>query len=113
MLLRIWRARFDPERLDELNDFARTRSTPMFDSFPGCMGHLFAHRDDTYWAVSMWVGHFHISHAEGSDVYRETAEALEATGILRGEPAIEVLDIDALNLGWQSRRPDDDDEYDD
>lgn len=113
MLLRIWRTRFDPERLAELNEFSKTRSTQMFDSFPGCMGHLFAHRDDTYMTVSMWVGRFHIDRAEGSEIYAETSEALDATGILRGDPSVEVLDIDALNLGWQSRRPDDDDEYDD
>lgn len=104
MLLRIWKTEFDAERLDELNEFAKTRSTPMFDSFPGCMGHLFAHRDGTYYTLSMWIGAHAIREAEATDLYRQTVAALLATGILRGEQTVEVLDIDALNLGWESRR---------
>jgi len=102
----LWRTEFDPERLDELNEFARTRSTPMFDSFPGCMGHLFSHRGDTYLTISMWIGRHAINQAEASDVYKETVGALLATGILRGEQHTEVFDIDALNLGWESRDAD-------
>lgn len=110
MLMRLWRTEYDPERLEELRDFARARSTPMFDSFPGCMGHLFAHRDATWLTISMWIGAHAISVAEHSTVYRETVDALDATGILRGQPSVEIYDIDALNLGWESRRGTEDDE---
>lgn len=107
MLLRLWRTDFDPGRLDELIEFAKTRSTPMFDALPGCMGHMFTHSGASYLTVSMWVGHHAIAQAEASAVYRRTVEALEATGILRGNQRVEVFDIDALNLGWNSRTEDD------
>lgn len=112
MLLRLWRTKFDPGRLDELNEFASSRSTPMFDSFAGCMGHMFCHSGDSYLTISMWIGRHAIEQAEASDVYRKTTEALLATGIVGGEQTVEVLDIDALNLGWESRREPDDEDYD-
>ena len=104
MLLRIWRTDFDIERLEELNEFAKTQSSTMFDAFPGCMGHLFSHRDNTYVSISMWIGHHAIRQAESSDIYGKTVNALVATGILQGAQQVEVLEIDALNLGWDSRR---------
>jgi heme-degrading monooxygenase HmoA len=107
VLLRLWRTEFDPERIEELNEFAKTRSVPMFDSFPGCAGHLFSHHDDTFMTISMWIGHHAIRQAEASDLYRETVDALEATGILRGEQHVEVFEVSALNLGWDSRRASD------
>lgn len=110
MLLRLWRTRFDLDRLDELNEFARARSTPMFDSFPGCAGHLFSHSDDEYLAISLWIGAYAIAQAEASDRYRENVEALAATGILLGDQEVTVYDVDGLNLGWESRRRDGEEE---
>ena len=104
MLVPIWRTEFDIDCLEELNEFAKARSSAMFESFAGCMGHMFSHRDSTYVTISMWIGHHAIRQAEASDIYRETVDALSSTGILRGAQEIEVLDIDALNLGWESRR---------
>ena len=102
MLLRLWRAEFDHERLDELNEFARTRSGPMFDSLPGCMGHIFSHSAGTYLTISMWIGDRAIKQAEASDIYRETVAAITASGILRGDQVIEVFDVDGVNFGRES-----------
>lgn len=107
MLLRTWRTGFDPERLPELEHFAETRSTPMFDSFSGCLGHIYAHTGDTYLAISLWIGRHAIRAAEESELYRTTVADLTATGMLRGGQAVEVFEVSALNLAWD-RDPDDD-----
>jgi hypothetical protein len=74
---------------------------------------MFGHHGDTYVTISMWIGRHAIEQAEESDAYRDTVASLSATGILRGEADVEVFDIDALNLGWESRREPDDEDYDD
>ena len=99
MLLRMWWTEFDLDRLDELNEFARTRSTPMFEAFTGCLGHVFAHQGDRFLAASTWIGHHAIGVAEASSLYRETVDSLAATGLLRGEQSGEVFDISSLNMG--------------
>ena len=73
------------------------------------MGHLHAHRGDRFVTISTWIGRHAIETAERSSLYRETVDALEATGILRGSSTVDVFDIDGLNLGWESRRAAQDD----
>ena len=98
MLLRLWLSGFDPERLGELNDFATSRSGPMFDSFDGCLGYAFAHSEAIYWTLSLWSDREAIARAEQSDLYKETVEAIHATGILQGDQQVEVLDLHALSF---------------
>ncbi len=98
MLLRTWRTGFDPERLDEFEEFARTRSTPMFESFAGWIGHFHSHTEGEYLTVSLWIGRHAIATAEASEIYRATVAALEATGILSGEQTVEVWELTSLNF---------------
>lgn len=81
----------------------------MFDSFPGCMGHLFARQGDTYLTISMWIGRHAIRSAEESELYRTTVNDIAAAGFLRGKQTVEVFEISSLNLGWESRNGSDDD----
>jgi hypothetical protein len=100
----MWSSHFDVERLAEINEFAKKRSTPMFESFIGCLGHLFAHQGDRYMATSLWIGRHAIAIAEASQVYKETADALAQTGLLRCGQTVDVYDIVALNMGFEDRK---------
>ena len=73
----------------------------MFESLAGCMGHLFARRDDTYLTISMWVGRHAIRAAEESEIYSKTVADIMATGVLRGRQTVEVFEISALNMGFE------------
>ena len=103
----MWRTGYDPERLDDLERFAKERSTPMFESFAGCLGHIYSHDDESFLTISLWIGRHAIKAAEASELYRETVSALERTGVLRGSQTVEVLKVSSLNMGWGAE-PDDD-----
>lgn len=98
MLLRIWRTEFDPERIQELREFAATRSEPMFESFPGCQGFVFAHDHSTYVTMSLWRDAADIAEAEATALYQETVAALLASEMLLGPQTVEIFDIDTTNL---------------
>jgi heme-degrading monooxygenase HmoA len=94
VIVRIWRTRIDPARSEEYESFASERSLPMFRSQPGFRGVLFASGDETERAVvSFWENTGAVEELGRSPTYRETVDALLASGILTGEQTVEVLDV--------------------
>ena len=93
MILRIWRTRFDPSRLGELQDFAESISMPMFDSLPGCVGQIHANDGSTWITQTLWESTEAISEAESSDRYRGTVAAILDLGVIVGEPTTEVFTV--------------------
>ncbi len=112
MLLRTWRTGYDRGRLDELEEFARTRSTPMFESFAGCLGHIYAHDADEYVTISLWIGRHAIRAAEESDLYRSTVADITAAGFLTGEQSVDVLEVSSWQFAWEGE-PEEDEFEDD
>ncbi|NNF08785.1 MAG: hypothetical protein HKN74_00680 [Acidimicrobiia bacterium] len=100
MLTRIWRTRFDPDRLGELQEFADTVSGPMFRRLPGCRGYIYAVAGSTWVTQTFWDSQKEIAAAEASGDYRQVVAALEATGILRDEPTTEILTVTGTEMGW-------------
>jgi heme-degrading monooxygenase HmoA len=94
VIVRIWRTGIDPGRAEEYERFARERSLPMFRSQAGFRGVLFASADETERVVlSFWEDAGAAAALGESPRYRETADALLASGILTGEQTVEVLDV--------------------
>ena len=99
MIVRIWRTGIDPARADEYDRFAQERSLPMFRSQPGCRGVLFTTAaDDRRAVISFWDDQDAVNRLDRSETYRETAGALGATGILRGEQTVELLNVSGGDL---------------
>lgn len=92
MIIRLWRARVDPARREERVRFEREHSLPMFRSLPGCLGVQFLHRGDAWAALSLWTGPEAIERATALPLYRDTVRRLEQTGLVLGEPAVEVYE---------------------
>ena len=94
MIVRIWRTRVDPARTGEYERFADERSLPMFRQQTGFRGVLFASGEKTERAVlSFWEDAAALEALGRSPTYRETVDALVASGILTGEQTVEVLDV--------------------
>jgi heme-degrading monooxygenase HmoA len=94
VIVRIWRTRVDPARADEYERFAHERSLPMFRRQAGFRGVLFAAGDETERVVlSFWENADAVEALGRSPTYRETVDALLASGILTGEQTVEVLDV--------------------
>ena len=93
MIVRIWRTRFDPTRLVELQEFADSISTPMFQSMPGCAGQIHANDGSTWITQTFWETPAAIAAAEASERYRETVAAIIDTGVLVGESTTEMFTV--------------------
>jgi heme-degrading monooxygenase HmoA len=95
VIVRIWRTGIDPARAEEYERFAGERSLPMFRRQAGFRGVLFASGDETERVVlSFWENEGAVEELGRSPTYRETVDALLATGILTGEQTVELLDVD-------------------
>lgn len=93
MVARIWRTQFDPERLEELQRFARDVSAPMFRELPGCLGYLYGVSGSTWITQTFWASHDHIAAAEESALYRDVVDRILAAGFLRPPQETELFDI--------------------
>ena len=95
VIVRIWRTGIDPARADDYERFARERSLPMFRTQTGFRGVLFASGEKAERVVlSFWQDVGAVEDLGRSPSYRETVDALLATGILTGEQTVEVLDVE-------------------
>jgi heme-degrading monooxygenase HmoA len=94
VIVRIWRTRIDPARSEEYERFAGERSLPMFRRQAGFRGVLFASGDESERVVlTFWENVGAVDELGRSPTYRETVDALLASGILTGEQTVEVLDV--------------------
>lgn len=103
MIVRIWRTGVDPARVAEYRAFAQGRSLPMFEQQDGFLGVLFTESGDDCAVVSFWRDEVAVDALARSGSYAETAAALGATGILRGEQTVEVLHVQGGRLMPEAR----------
>jgi quinol monooxygenase YgiN len=93
MLVRIWRVKIKPERMEDLKNFARTFSLPMFTQQAGCLGVLFSLDGNNCATITFWDTIESIERLGNSRSYRETVDKIEASGMLEGEHKVEVFQI--------------------
>jgi heme-degrading monooxygenase HmoA len=94
VIVRIWRTRIDPARAEDYERFANERSLPMFRRQAGFRGVLFASGEETDRVVlTFWETADAVEELGRSPTYRETVDALIASGMLRGEQTVEALDV--------------------
>lgn len=94
-VVRIWRTEIDPARADEYDEFARTRSLPMFRGHAGFIAVLFSSRGTERTVITLWHDWKSVDALGTSASYEATVNEIEAAGFLRGEQSVEALDIDA------------------
>jgi len=91
MLVRIWRVKIHPERINELENFAHAYSLPMFKAQVGCLGVLFTRNGSDCVTISVWENAEAIERLKSSPTYNETVRQIEATGMLEGEQSVELF----------------------
>ncbi len=99
MILRIWRARLDPARMEEYRRFEQERCLPMLRRQPGLLGVLFL-REAGGGAVSItiWEDRGAVEALESSPSYRKTTHELAKCGLLSGGQSVEVLEVESGDL---------------
>lgn len=92
MLIRIWKVRILKDRTEDLRDFARTESLPMFKKQAGCLGVLFTLDGNLCATISVWKDRRSIESLKTSQSYKETVDKILATGMLEDEQSVEIFD---------------------
>jgi hypothetical protein len=96
MIVRIWRTRIDERRAADYDAFVSSKSMPMFRCQPGFLAALFASDASERLVISLWRDRSSAGMLRESSTYSSTVRELEATGILIGTSAVEVLQLDRL-----------------
>jgi heme-degrading monooxygenase HmoA len=98
MIVRIWRTRVDPTRLEEYEVFAERHSLPMFRAQRGFLGVLFAGVGSERAVISLWEDAGAVTALDSSPSYRETVARISATGFLAGSASVEVFAVHGGDL---------------
>ena len=100
MILRLWRARLEPARLEEYRRFEREQYLPMLRRQPGFLGVLFLRSAEAHDAASItvWEDRGAVEALQSSPSYRETTRELAESELLAGEQAVEVLEVEGGDL---------------
>jgi heme-degrading monooxygenase HmoA len=94
MLVRIWRTEVKPDRFEEYEQFARECSLPMFREQRGFIGVLFLREGaDRAAVLTLWEEEQAVEELETSSSYRQTVEAILASGFLAKGQSVEVLKV--------------------
>jgi heme-degrading monooxygenase HmoA len=104
MIARIWRTQIDETRADDYRRFARVKSLPMFREQPGFVGVLFAANLAERTVITLWRDIASAQRLDQSETYKSTVAEIEATGFLRGESSVEVLELEGFFVEDTSAR---------
>lgn len=93
MIVRVWRARLNPTRLEAYRSFERERCLPMLRKQPGVLGVLFLRKSEAHAvSITFWEDNVALEALESSPSYRKTTRELAESGLLADAPSTEILD---------------------
>ena len=99
MILRIWRAKINPARLEEYRRFEQERCLPMLHKQPGLLGMLFLrYAEDHAVSLTIWEDRGAVEALQSSPSYRETIHELAESALLAGNESVEVLEVEGGDL---------------
>ena len=94
MILRVWRTKIDPARLEAYRRFERERCLPMLHRQPGFLGVLFLREaEDLAVSITIWEDGGAVEALESSPSYRRTTRELAESGLLASGWSAEVLQV--------------------
>jgi heme-degrading monooxygenase HmoA len=92
MIVRLWEAEVQPSDMQQYGEWEKTRSLPMFEKLPGCLGVLFLRSANSCFALSFWKDMESVDALESNQLYKATSAAYEQSGMLRGSPTLTVFE---------------------
>ena len=99
MILRIWRAKINPARLEEYRRFEQERCLPMLHKQPGLLGMLFLrYAEDHAVSLTIWEDRGAVEALQSSPSYPETIHELAESALLAGNESVEVLEVEGGDL---------------
>jgi heme-degrading monooxygenase HmoA len=99
MILRVWRARINPARIDEYRRFETERYLPMLHKQSGFLAVLFLRQTGDHAAsLTIWEDSGAVEAVESSPSYRRVVRELVGRDLLAGEQAEEVFEVEGGDL---------------
>ena len=99
MIVRVWRAKIDPARLDEYQRFEQERCLQMLRKQPGLLGVLFLRQaEDRAALLTIWEDAGAVEALQSSPSYRETTHELAESALLAGSESVEVFEVEGGDL---------------
>ncbi len=98
MIIRIWRAGVDPNRLEEYLFFARNQSLSMFQAHDGYQGVIFAAEGNEAIVASFWTDRNAADALAHSPLYKTTVQTILKAGFLTGEQTLEIFGVTDLDI---------------
>jgi heme-degrading monooxygenase HmoA len=99
VILRIWRTKIAPARLEAYRRFERERCLPMLRRQPGLLGVLFLRQtEDRAASLTIWEDTGAVEALASSPSYRRTVRELAESDLLAGEQSEEVFEVEGGDL---------------
>jgi len=93
VILRIWRAKINPARLEVYRRFELERCLPMLHRQPGFLGVLLLREANGRAAsLTIWEDRGAVEALESSPSYRRTVRELAESDLLAGGQSVEILE---------------------
>ena len=101
MILRVYRAKINPTRLEAYRRFEAKECLPMLHRQPRLLGVLFLRQaEDREASLTIWEDRGTVEALASSPSFRRTTRELEEGDLLAAEPSVEVFEVEggALRL---------------
>ncbi len=99
MIVRVWRAKIDPGRIEEYQRFEQERYMPMLRKQPGLLGVLFLRQaKDCAASLTVWEDGGTVEALTSSPSYRQTARELAESDLLAEKQSEEVFEVEGRDL---------------
>ncbi|MDQ3795731.1 MAG: antibiotic biosynthesis monooxygenase [Actinomycetota bacterium] len=103
MIVRVWRAKIDPARMEAYRRFEQERCKPMLHKQPGLLEVLFLRQGEDHAAsLTVWEDAGAVEAVESSPSYREITHELAESALLAGEQSVEFFEVEGGNLRPES-----------
>ena len=103
MIVRLWRARYDVARRDEIEHIEETHLVPMLEQQDGFGGVLFLFRDGEMALFSMWRDRTCADDFADNPDLQALARRLRENGTITSEPSVEIFDISGGSFGAKTK----------
>jgi len=99
VLVRVWRAKINPARLDEYQRFEQERCLQMLRKQPGLLGVLFLRQaEDRTASLTIWEDAGAVEALQSSPSYREITNELAESALLTGNESVEIIEVEGGDL---------------
>jgi heme-degrading monooxygenase HmoA len=99
VIVRVWRAKIYPARIEEYRRFERERCMPMLRRQPGFLGVLFLRQaEDHASSLTVWEDAGAVAALESSPSYREVTHELAESALLARSESVVIFEVEGGDI---------------